>query len=189
MLKFNVELISGTGDITVTGFKKLMAKIDKMEFEKTLQQAALFMISSTMSGYQKTVDPLGKQWEPLADWYKYRPMDDGIARPPKNPVTASSKPLTNTRGMKNSLTFQFVGKDTVIVGYGDKTQGIKAEIHQESITNFYRIEKKGKILSIDVTPKQRINIGFSAKIPRIGRYDDITTIAKLFEQMIDKAMR
>lgn len=184
---FRMSIGSG-GKINLNTIVEDIGKLNKQQINQALMQAAAFMVSSLMMGYQNAKDPDGKEWEPLAEWYTHRPMEDGIIRPPKNPVKPKSKPLNNTGHLRKNITFQIAG-GTAYVGYGDKVASIIAEKHQNSIAGPMRIDLGNGVFSITVKPKQRKNIGFSVKIPRIGQYNDIETITKIFVDMIEKAIQ
>lgn len=178
--------------ISSAKFKNVLAKMKTLEpsirdevVKKSLQQSGAFMVSSLQAGFAKSKNPKGEKWERLH--FPFRPDDDGIIRPPKRPTTPASKPLVNTGGLRNDLTFQMVGGTAVIIGYGTSEFQKIAYKHQFGIPSQAKIYSHGGYRLINIRPFKRQQIGFS-QWARIGTRNDINSIVTIFSENLKRIL-
>jgi len=179
--------------ISAAKFKPILDKMKKLEpairdtvIQKSLQQSGAFMVSSLQAGFTKSRDPKGEKWERLH--FPFRPDDDGIIRPPKRPTTPDSKPLVNTGALRNDLTFQMVGGNAVIIGYGTPELQKIAYKHQFGIRGPAKIYSHGKYRLINIKPFKRPQIGFAEKFVRLGTRNDINSILTIFSDNLKRIL-
>ena len=176
-MKFDV---SGSFFDFVSKFTSFVTKGSSAIEKEALEESAKHMVKSTHAGYESERDGKGRSWPELSPAYKHKPYTkDGLIVPPNRPVDQHPEILVNYGDMKKSITWAFENDKSVLIGYANDKQALKALIHQKGKKNTLRIQTGLGIKEIQVTPPVRETLDFS-EWAREGNMNDVDTILKIF---------